>query len=33
MVLILMAQRAWTSHLPPAICRDFWTGAYAPVDD
>lgn len=25
LVMILMTQRAWTSHLPPAICRDFWT--------
>jgi CubicO group peptidase (beta-lactamase class C family) len=33
MVLILMTQRAWTSHLPPPICRDFWTSAYASIDD
>ncbi len=33
LVLILMTQRAWTSHLPPAICRDFWTSAYAAIDD
>jgi len=33
LVLLLMTQRAWTSHLPPAICRDFWTSAYAAIDD
>jgi CubicO group peptidase (beta-lactamase class C family) len=33
LVLILMTQRAWTSHLPPAICRDFWTAAYQAIGD
>jgi CubicO group peptidase (beta-lactamase class C family) len=33
LVLILMTQRAWTSHLPPAICRDFWTAAYQAIED
>ena len=33
LVLLLMTQRAWTSHLPPPICRDFWTSAYAAIDD
>jgi CubicO group peptidase (beta-lactamase class C family) len=33
LVLILLTQRAWTSHLPPLICRDFWTSAYAAIDD
>jgi CubicO group peptidase (beta-lactamase class C family) len=33
LVLILLTQRAWTSHLPPPICRDFWTSAYAAIDD
>jgi len=32
-VLLLMTQRAWASHLPPAICRDFWTAAYQALDD
>jgi CubicO group peptidase (beta-lactamase class C family) len=33
MVAILMTQAAWTSPNPPAICRDFWTAAYAAIDD
>jgi CubicO group peptidase (beta-lactamase class C family) len=33
MITILMTQKAWTSPNPPAICRDFWTSAYAAVDD
>jgi CubicO group peptidase (beta-lactamase class C family) len=33
LVLILLTQRAWTSHLPPPICHDFWTSAYAAIDD
>jgi CubicO group peptidase (beta-lactamase class C family) len=33
LVMILMTQRAWTSHLPPAICRDFWTTTYAALED
>jgi CubicO group peptidase (beta-lactamase class C family) len=30
---ILMTQRAWTSPVPPEICRDFWTLAYQALDD
>jgi hypothetical protein len=30
--MLLMTQQAWASHLPPAICRDFWTAAYQAVD-
>jgi CubicO group peptidase (beta-lactamase class C family) len=33
MVGILMTQRAWTSPSPPDVCRDFWTLAYAAIDD
>lgn len=33
LALILMTQRAWTSHRPPAICRDFWTAAYQAIED
>jgi CubicO group peptidase (beta-lactamase class C family) len=33
LTMILMTQRAWTSHLPPPICRDFWTTAYQALDD
>jgi CubicO group peptidase (beta-lactamase class C family) len=33
LVMILMTQRAGTSHLPPAICRDFWTTAYQAIGD
>lgn len=33
LVMILMTQRAQTSHLPPAIYRDFWTAAYQAIDD
>jgi len=30
---ILMTQRAWTSPVPPAVCRDFWTSVYQAIDD
>lgn len=30
---ILMTQRAWTSPMPPPVCRDFWTLAYQAIDD
>ena len=30
---ILMTQRAWTSHRPPALFRDFWTAAYQAIED
>ena len=33
MVTILMTQRAWTSPNPPEVCLDFWTAAYAAIDD
>jgi CubicO group peptidase (beta-lactamase class C family) len=33
MVGILMTQRAWTSPIPPPVCRDFWTAAYQAIDD
>jgi CubicO group peptidase (beta-lactamase class C family) len=33
MVTILLTQRAWTSPNPPQVCRDFWTSAYAAIDD
>jgi len=28
-----MTQRAWTSHRPPALFRDFWTAAYQAIED
>ncbi|SRR6266568_1711826 len=33
MVAILMTQAGWTSPSPPAVCLDFWTCAYAAIDD
>jgi CubicO group peptidase (beta-lactamase class C family) len=33
MITILMTQKAWTSPNPPNVCRDFWTSAYAAIDD
>ena len=33
LTLILLTQRAFTSHLPPANNRDFWTTAYQALDD
>jgi CubicO group peptidase (beta-lactamase class C family) len=33
LTLILLTQQAFTSHLPPAINRDFWTAAYQALDD
>lgn len=33
MIGILMTQQAWTSPTPPAISRDFWSAAYAAIDD
>jgi CubicO group peptidase (beta-lactamase class C family) len=33
LTLILLTQRAWTSHVPPAICRDFLTTAYQALED
>lgn len=33
MVEILLTQCAWTSSLPPKVCLDFWTSAYAAIDD
>jgi CubicO group peptidase (beta-lactamase class C family) len=33
MTVILLTQRAWTSPTPPKVCLDFWTSAYAAIDD
>src|SRR5437588_786841 len=33
LVTILMTQRAWESPIPPAVCVDFWTSAYAAIED
>jgi CubicO group peptidase (beta-lactamase class C family) len=33
LTLLLLTQRAWTSHLPPALCRDFLTTAYQALED
>jgi CubicO group peptidase (beta-lactamase class C family) len=33
MVGILLTQSAWSSPVPPNICRDFWTLAYQAIDD
>jgi CubicO group peptidase (beta-lactamase class C family) len=33
MVGILLTQRAWTSPIPPDVCRDFWTLTYQAIDD
>jgi CubicO group peptidase (beta-lactamase class C family) len=33
MVGVLLTQRAWTSPIPPDVCRDFWTLAYQAIDD
>jgi CubicO group peptidase (beta-lactamase class C family) len=33
MTAILMTQAGWPSPDPPPICRDFWTLAYAAIDD
>ena len=33
MVTILMTQAAFTSPDPPPVVRDFWTMAYAAIDD
>jgi CubicO group peptidase (beta-lactamase class C family) len=33
MITILMTQAAFTSPSPPAVIRDFWTGAYQAIDD
>ncbi len=30
---ILLTQVGWTSPIPPNVCRDFWTLAYAAIDD
>jgi CubicO group peptidase (beta-lactamase class C family) len=32
-VTILLTQQAWSSPDPPSVCRDFWTSAYAAIDD
>lgn len=33
LVGVLMTQRAWDSPEPPAVLADFWTSAYAAIDD
>jgi CubicO group peptidase (beta-lactamase class C family) len=33
MVTILMTQVGWKSPSPPDVCLDFWTLAYAAIDD
>jgi hypothetical protein len=33
MTTILLTQVGWTSPSPPNVCRDFWTLAYAAIDD
>jgi CubicO group peptidase (beta-lactamase class C family) len=33
MVGILLTQSAWTSPTPPTVLLDFWTSAYAAIDD
>jgi CubicO group peptidase (beta-lactamase class C family) len=33
MVSVLMTSRAWTAPVAPRVCRDFWAGAYAAIDD
>jgi CubicO group peptidase (beta-lactamase class C family) len=33
LVGILLTQCQWSSPVPPAVCADFWTTAYAAIDD
>jgi CubicO group peptidase (beta-lactamase class C family) len=33
LITMLMTQKAWTSPGIPPVCRDFWTSAYAAIDD
>ncbi len=33
MIGILMTQRAWTSPIPPKVCRDFWRLAYRAIEE
>ena len=33
MITILLTQQAWTSPVPPEVCVDFRTAAYAAIDD
>ena len=33
MVTILLTQQAWAAPDPPPVCLDFWTSAYAAIDD
>jgi CubicO group peptidase (beta-lactamase class C family) len=33
MITMLMTQKAWTSPKVPEVARDFWTSAYAAIDD
>lgn len=33
LVGVLLTNQAWTSPVPPAVARDFWTCAYAAIED
>jgi CubicO group peptidase (beta-lactamase class C family) len=33
MVTMLFTQRGWSSPQPPPVATDFWTSAYAAIDD
>ena len=33
LVGVLLTQRIWDSPEPPAVLADFWTSAYAAIDD
>lgn len=33
LVGVLLTNQAWASPVPPPVCEDFWTCAYAAVDD
>jgi CubicO group peptidase (beta-lactamase class C family) len=33
MTIILFTQRMWSSPVPPSVCTDFRTLAYAAIDD
>jgi len=30
---VLLTQRLWDSPVPPTVLADFWTSAYAAIDD
>src|SRR5581483_579091 len=33
LITIMLTQTAWTAPRPPNVCLDFWTCAYAAIDD